>query len=132
VVALESALGAGEFGPARPPGVAADIDGPAGSIAASYFTADGVTVEVLVWQKERIYDPFCIEDWCNFLPDVYQYAGSSSGMAKQASLGSIIGLGTRAGVEIWVDSTDSDVNQRLADVTSQLEQLVPMLRDDEQ
>lgn len=133
VTTLESALEIGELTPAEPSGVVADIDGQIGSITGSYATADGETVDVLVWQKERLYDPFCADRTCNFLPDQSMSTDDrqESSNIGRASLGSIFGLGLRAGLEIWVDSPDPSADQGLADAQWQLEQLVPSLRDRE-
>ncbi|NED95597.1 hypothetical protein G1H11_09760 [Phytoactinopolyspora alkaliphila] len=152
--ALEDQLGMGELTPVtaddatggeavdEESGIVANIDsqGQSGSIAARYVTEDGVEVDLIVWQKDRLYDTFCHDriDSCQLVPglSVARGEGAPDGLVGPGAMGQ---LGDRAGMYIMVGTGDTpdpddpgdkeleELDQKVSSAYSELSGLVPFL-----
>jgi hypothetical protein len=122
-------------------GTLADIDPQwqSGTIAARYVTDDGVEIDVVLWQKDRIYDTFCHDRMssCEPLPG----AGTGHDEASDALIGPGVtgSLGDRAGLYVVVgtgelvhpdDPESVALEQKVSAAQVALYRMVPFLGDD--
>lgn len=117
VAVLEERLGLGAFS-FRTSGLThsglSELGPDSASVWGRYVTDSGVGVDVVLWQKDRIYEPLCISavDGCLAHAGSVAYLGNElAGRYPGPSL--LVPAGPRGGLWVHLGSTDPELEQRL-------------------
>lgn len=116
VAVLEERLGLGTFS-FRTSGLTrnalTELGPDSASVWGRYVTTSGVGVDVVLWQKDRVYEPLCISavDGCLAHPGSVVYFGNElAGRYDGPSL--LLPAGPRGGLWLHLGSTDPELGQR--------------------
>ncbi|MBB5791386.1 hypothetical protein [Jiangella mangrovi] len=116
VAVLQERLGLGTFG-FRTSGLThsalSELGPDSASVWGRYVTTSGVGVDVVLWQKDRVYEPLCISavDGCLAHPGSVVYFGNElAGRYDGPSL--LLPAGPRGGLWLHLGSTDPELGQR--------------------
>ncbi|WP_026877041.1 hypothetical protein [Jiangella gansuensis] len=108
---------------------AGGVDVQTGLVSATYETADGVRVDVAVAQKDRLYEPMCIERYgeCSLFPGAVHAFGTGDPAAGQAASGT---LGQRGTLVVRTDAASPELEAAVNRANVAAMQAVPFLGDE--
>ncbi|SDU74806.1 hypothetical protein [Jiangella alkaliphila] len=100
-----------------------------GLVSAAYATADGTRVDVAVWQRDRLYQPMCVEhyDECITFPGAVASVGDGGSAAGSGSGGT---LGHRGFLLVRTDAGSPELEEAVVRANVAAMQAVPFLGDD--
>lgn len=97
----------------------------------------GATVVLDIWQKDRLYDDYCVGDsqtvgtMCTWLPESGETrSGGGSASSHEPAVRDemvTVEVGLRGGVSVSITGADAEVVARLSDAVAEIRELIPMI-----